>query len=46
MTPEIASFLLELLGQAAYNGTPDELRALLARHDQAVFELTAIVEAG
>lgn len=44
MTPETARWLLDLLATAAYKGSPDELRGILAQHDAAVAQLTAIAE--
>lgn len=45
MTPEIARWLRdEVLPVLTYNGPATELRVVLERHDQAVEQLTAIVE--
>lgn len=45
MTPEIARWLRdEVLPVLTYNGPPGELRKILERHDEAVVELTEIVD--
>lgn len=44
MTPEVAKWLRdEILAQLTYSGTPDELRVSLARHDDALKQLAALV---
>lgn len=42
---DIAAWLRdEVLAQIAYQGTPDQLRTVLERHDRAAEQLTRIIE--
>ncbi len=46
MDPDIATWLLDVLGQLSYQGKPDDLDVTLARHRRGVEQLSAIVEPG
>lgn len=44
---DIAAWLRdEVLAQIAYQGTPEQLRSVLERHDRAAKQLTSVIEMG